>query len=470
MNAYLVGVGAYLLIMALIGVYFSRKSVKGNEDFIAAGRSLPLWIVSGTLLATFVGSGTVVGGASFIYQYGPFAAIFNLSGGIVGTIVLYFLAGKIRTGKAFTVPELIERRFGTAARLVSSIIILLAFIGITAYQFTGGAYVLQITTGLPIETGSIIIGVLVIFLTVSGGLFSVAYTDAISALLIVAGFLLGLPFILHSVDGFSGLAASLPETTKSWNGGLSVPQLLGFFLPLFLLVLGDQNMYQRFGAAKDPNVARKSTIGFFLGSCLVISLTIIIATSAIVLFPSIAPDTAVLNMAIKGLPLPIGMIVLCATVAFIITTATSYLLSASGNIIYDLFKRYSKKDISDKKLLKYNRFTVIGVGVLAYVLGMYFPTVLELQMYSYTMYGAALTPAILATVMWKRATKAGILSSMITGAVGTILWEVVLDKPFDWNSVLFALPLSVLALIIVSLLTSNKSRIENNEKPFIVND
>lgn len=158
-------------------------------------------------------------------------------------------------------------------------------------------------------------------------------------------------------------------------------------------------------------------------------------------------------MAINGLPLPIGMIILCASVAFIITTATSYLLSASGNIIYDLFKRYSSKKISDKKLLRYNRLTVIGVGVLAYALGTFFPTVLELQMYSYTMYGAALTPAILATVMWKRATKAGILSSMIAGATGTIFWEAVLNKPFDWNSVLFALPLSILALVIVSLLT-----------------
>ncbi|MEC1154329.1 sodium:solute symporter family protein [Cytobacillus horneckiae] len=459
MTGYLVAVGVYLLAMALIGVYFSRKSISDNEDFMAAGRSLPLWVVAGTLLATFTGSGTIVGGASFIYQYGPFAAIFNLSGGIVGTIVLYFLAGRIRQGEAYTVPEIIEKRFGNVARLVSSIIILFAFIGITAYQFTGGAYVLQITTGLPVETGAIIIGVLVIFLTVSGGLFSVAYTDAISALLIVGGFLLGLPFILNTVDGFSGLAASLPEVQKSWNGGLSIPQLLGYFLPLFLLVLGDQNMYQRFASAKSPTVARRSTIGFFFGSITVIGLTIIFATAAIVLFPNIAPDTAVLHLATNGLPIPVGVIILCAAVAFIITTATSYLLSASGNIIYDLFKRYSKKDISDKKLLKYNRYTVIALGVLAYALAMYFPTVLELQMYSYTMYGAALTPAILATILWKRATKAGILGSMFVGATGTIFWEVILDKPFDWNSVLFALPLSVLTLIIVSLLTGkNKDR------------
>ncbi|UQX55131.1 hypothetical protein M5V91_05070 [Cytobacillus pseudoceanisediminis] len=73
------------------------------------------------------------------------------------------------------------------------------------------------------------------------------------------------------------------------------------------------------------------------------------------------------------------------------------------------------------------------------------------------MYGASLTPAILATVLWKNATKAGVISSMIVGGSATMIWEIGLDRPLDWNSVLFALPLSVLTLIIVSLLTRNKN-------------
>ncbi|MEI4768808.1 sodium:solute symporter family protein [Psychrobacillus sp. FJAT-51614] len=463
MSIYLISVIIYLVVMALMGVYFGRKSIETSTDFMAAGRSLPIFVVMGTLLATFVGSGTIIGGASFIYQYGPWAAIFNLSGGIVGIIVLYFIAEKVRVGEAYTVPEIIEKRFGGKARLISSIFILLAYVGITAYQFTGGAYVLQITTGLSIETSAIIIAALVIFLTVSGGLFSVAYTDALSALLIVFGLLLGLPFVLNNVGGFEGLALSLPEQAKQWNGGLSFLQLLGFFLPLFLLILGDQNMYQRFAAAKDANTAKRSTIGFFVGSVLVIGLTIIFATAAIVMFPDIKPDTAVLNMAINGLPLGIGLVVLCAAVAFIITTATSYLLSASGNIVYDIYKHYSKKEIPDKKLLSVNRYVVVILGVLAYILGMYFPSVLAIQMYSYTMYGAAITPAILATILWKRATTAGILSSMVIGGVSTILWEVILDRPFELNSVLFALPMSVLALVVVSLLTQPRTvEVENS--------
>ncbi|OHX50894.1 sodium:proline symporter [Cytobacillus oceanisediminis] len=443
--------------MALIGVYFAKKSVKNSDDFMVAGRSLPLFVVMGTLLATFVGSGTVVGGASFIYQYGPFAAIFNLSGGIVGAIILYFIASKIRQIEIYTVPDLLERRFGKTALYISSVIIIFAFVGITAYQFTGGAYVLQLTTGIPLEIGAIIMCALVIFLTVSGGLFSVAYTDALSAILIIIGFLFGVPFALNAVGGFEGLSLSLPEMNKTWNGGLSFPQLLGFFLPLFLLVLGDQNMYQRFSAAKDPNVARKSTIGFFVGSIFVISLTIILATTSIVLFPDIKPDTAILSLAIDGVPLVVGLLILCSAVAFIITTATSYLLSASGNIVSDLIQRSSKSKLSESKLLWYNRVIVVILGVLAYVLGQFFPSVLAIQMYSYTMYGASLTPAILATVLWKNATKAGVISSMIVGGSATMIWEIGLDRPLDWNSVLFALPLSVLTLIIVSLATRNKN-------------
>lgn len=458
MNVYLVAVIVYMVIMALIGVYFARTSISDSDDFMVAGRSLPLFIVIGTLLATFVGSGTVVGGASFIYQYGPFAAIFNLSGGFIGAIVLYFIAEKVRLSNTYTVPHLIEKRFGKVARLIASILILLAFVGITAYQFTGGAYVLQLTTGIPLEWGALIVAILVIFLTMSGGLFSVAYTDALSAILMVLGFVIGVPFALNAVGGFEELAIQLPENTLTWNGGLSVLQLLGFFLPLFLLVLGDQNMYQRLSASKDPKVARKSVIGFIVGNIIVIALTIMLATTAIVLFPTIEPDAALLTLAVEGVPIVIGVLILSAAVAFLITTATSYLLSASGNIVYDLFYfiKGEREPLSEKQMVRFSRLTVLILGVVAYILGQFFPTVLEIQMYSYTMYGASITPAILAALLWKKATTAGVLTSMIVGGTSTIVWEMILNRPMDWNSVLVALPLAVLSLIVVSLMTQNK--------------
>src|SRR5699024_3424755 len=194
--------------------------------------------------------------------------------------------------------------------------------------------------------------------------------------------------------------------------------------PLFLLILGDQNMYQRLSASRSASVARKSTVGFVISNALVIGLTILLATVVIVMFPNIEPDAAILRVAVHGCPAVIGMlllraavgiIILSAVVAFLITTGTSYLLSVSGNLVYDLFQRFSKNEMTEKRILSLNRWTVVGLGIFAYILGEYFPTVLELQMYAYTMYGAAITPAILATMLWKQATRYGIVSSMIVG-------------------------------------------------------
>ncbi|MBS4192328.1 sodium:solute symporter family protein [Bacillus sp. FJAT-49705] len=456
MSVHLAVVLAYLALMVLCGIYYAKKEVKSSEDFMVAGRRLPGIVLVGTLLATWVGSGTIVGGASFIYKYGPLASIIYFAGGPVGIIILYFIADKVRALKKNTLPELLEIKYGSTTRLVATIFMLLAYIGIAAYQFIGGGIILSTTTGLSPETGTILIAIFVIFLAVSGGMFSVAYTDFVSSILIVGGLILALPFLIPSVGGFSGLAAALPDTHKTWSGGLTAMQLIGFFLPTLMLILGDQNMYNRFSSAKDERTAKKSTIGFFLGNIIIISTAILMATTAVVLYPNIKGDTAILHIAAHGVPIPIGAIILAAAVALIITTANSFLLSAAGNVVYDLYAKY-KGNLSEEKHLSFSRKAVIAIGVLAYILGTFFPSVLEVQMYSYTMYGAAITPIVLATFFWKRANTPGALSSIITGGLATLFWEMVLGKPFGWNSILFSLPLSILVLVIVSLATEKKS-------------
>ncbi|WP_028784022.1 sodium:solute symporter family protein [Thalassobacillus devorans] len=467
-NIYITVVVLYLVLMILMGVYYAKREVKTSEDFMVAGRRLPRIIMIGTLLATWVGSGTVVGGASFIYQYGPLASIIYFAGAPIGIFILYFIADKARALSKYTVPEMLEVKFGKHTRTIAAIFILLAYVGITSYQFIGGGYVLNITTGISVEMGTLITAALVIFLATTGGMFSVAYTDFLSSFLIVIGFIIGIPFALSAAGGVDGLTTGLSEAQLSWTGGLTVTQLIGFFLPTFLLILGDQNMYQRFSSAKTPAVAKKSTVGFFFGDLLIVGLAITLATCSIVLFPNIPADTAIIELAASGLPIGIGSLILAASVAFIITTGNSYLLSSAGNLVYDLIQGFRKKKIPENKLLGLNRYIVILLGAFAYIIGQFFPTVLAIQMYSYTMYGAAITPTILASFLWKRATTPGVLTSIITGGVATLFWEMALQRPMGWNSVLISLPLSVAALIVVSLLTKPKQLEAQSSK--VVND
>ena len=445
---------AYLLGLVLLSIYLGKKEVETSDDFLTAGRSLSLPILIGTLLATWVGGGTVTGTANFIYSRGPIAGILHLMGPPFGILILYFIANRIRNIEGYTVPEILEIRYGSVARTISAICIILAYVGIASNQFKGCGYIISLSTGLDINIATILSAVAITLLAVSGGMYAIAYSDFASALLMVIGFLIAIPFALRQVGGFSNMTSQIPEIKTTVTGGLTWAQMLGFIFPGFFLVLGDQNMYQRFGSAKDAETARKSNIGFFVAEIIVCALTIILVTVGIVLIPNLEEaDTVVFVMAMEHLPFVIGGIVIATSVAFMITTGDSFLLSASTNVTEDIWMRFTNKDVTGQEKLRFTRVTIVVLSVLAYIFGKYFPSMLKMQTYAYTMYGAAITPALLGALTWKRANKYGGLASIISGGAMTLIWDVVLKQPMDLNSSIISVPVAVIVLIVVSLLT-----------------
>ncbi|WP_203230160.1 sodium:solute symporter family protein [Segeticoccus rhizosphaerae] len=308
------------------------------------------------------------------------------------------------------------------------------------------------------QSGAIVVALLVMFLAFGGGLKSVAWSDFASALVIVLSLVIALPLILGGdIGGAGDYWNGMPETHRTFSGGLSWLQLLGYFLPLFLLILADQNMYQRLGASRDESEAKKSTAGFFFSSFLVTIPVALLGSAAVVLLPKIAPDTAILSLAGRDyLPTIMGGLLLAGALAFIITTGSSFLLSGAGNIVYDVVQRLMGRELNDAKRLRVHRWAVLGIGIVAYILGRYFPTVLELQMYSYTVYGVALAPPVLAIFFWRRASRNGALLAMVLGVVVTITWEQ-LDQPYDLNSVLISLPVALIALVAGSLVMPDRT-------------
>ncbi|MDQ5818929.1 MAG: sodium:solute symporter family protein, partial [Actinomycetota bacterium] len=209
--------------------------------------------------------------------------IFFFAGAPMGILILYLsLADRIQGLTKYTVPEILEIRYGALARAFGSVCILLAYVGVVSYQFTGGGYVLNVTTGIPPWLGTLIIACVVIFLATTRGFVSAVHTDAIGAVIIVGALLIWLPRVLGEVGGFGGLLSMLPEEQASWNGGLSIPQLLGYFLPLLLVLLGSQSVYQRLSSAENPGIDGRSAGGLLVAAVAMISLVIILATCSIV--------------------------------------------------------------------------------------------------------------------------------------------------------------------------------------------
>jgi len=448
---------AYIALMIVIGAWFSRsKAVSDGDDFVLAGRSLPAPVLTGTLLATFVGSGSIIGGANFIYGHGPLAGLVFFGGTFLGIICLYFLATKVRRMSHYTIPQLLEARFGKGVRVIATVIVLVAYIGITAYQFTGAGYIFSLITPLTTVQGTIVAALLITFLALGGGLKSVAWTDFVSAFLIAIALLAAVFYVfVYDVGGFGSYVNQLDPALRSITGGLTPIQMLGFFLPLFLLILGDQNMHQRLAAAKSEQAARTATIGFFFGAILIVGPIILLASASSFLQPTIAADMAVLSLGAEGYtPAGIGGMLLAGAFALIITTGSSYLLTCSGNIVHDLVFESKRVTVDKKKALVLGRWSVLAVAALAYVMVQFFPSVLALQMYAYTMYGVSITPVVLAALFWKRATPAGAIAGMLAGGLMTVVWQLS-SMSAEVNAVVVSLPVALISLIGVSLATKN---------------
>ncbi|MCD6363264.1 MAG: sodium:solute symporter family protein [Synergistetes bacterium] len=444
----------YLTVVMLISIYYS-KLIKTSEDFTVAGRTLPGIIVAGTLMATWMGSGTVVGGTNSLgFKHGPWVAIIFSLASPVGIVILYLLSNKINRLKMQTVPDVLQYRYGESARILGSLIIMIAYVGIVSYQFKGIGFVLQATLGIPSNIGTLLGAAVVIGSAVLGGLYSVAYTDFLSACLMLLGLCIGVPLAISHAGGWSAIAAKLPPKHLSL-GGLSPLTIMGYFFPLLFLILGDQNMYQRFFAARDPKAARWGAIGWFLGVLIVTPLVAFGATAARALYPNIPAGMALIRLASSSMPTIIGALCLAAITAFIITTGNSYLLSSAVNLGWDIYTRLINPEATDRHRLLITRWGVVVLGILAYLIITFFPTVLSVQMYAYTMYGASITPALLAAVISSRITPAAGISSMLVGAIATIAWEIA-GKPYGLASVMIAAPLAIITLILVNLLSSKR--------------
>ena len=451
---------AYLVVIMLVGGYFYSKEKKaGNnshEEFLLAGRSLGKIVIIGTIFATYLGGGTVTGGGnSLAYEFGIWPSICFAIPPIISLSVLLLMSEKIRNSGCFTVAELLEKKFGGAARTISAAIIALSFISIVSFQYRGLGFVLSTTTGISVGACTVICAVVVIILAYSGGLKTVAITDAMSAFIMLLSIGLALPMLVSEVGGIEWIKSQATPTQLSFFGGQTFLGWLGAYLPLTLLTIGDQNFYQRINAAKDLKTARIGLIGCMIASVIIIPLIGCISFIGRLWFGANIQAGQSLIATSSLLPVLWGGFLLAGASAFIITTADSFLLSASSNFTMDIYLKVINPKATEKQQVFATRMFIAIAGVLALIILSFYPSILAVQYMSYTISGCAITPAVISVLVWPKVTKFGGIASMVCGTIATIIWEV-LKYPYGIQTIYIALPISIVVLIVGSLCTQPK--------------
>ena len=456
---YLYAILAYLAVLVGLGIYQARHAETG-DDFLVAGRTLPWHVLVFTLLATWIGSGSLFGGAGLGYRAG-FPALWQSAGAWTGIALVYFLAPRVRRIAKYTMPDILELRYGATARVLGTIVVVIAYTTIAAYQFRGGGRLLNLVAGIDIGTGALITMAFCVVYTALAGMLSVAYLDIGNGVAMTIGVALGVAYLILHAGGIGDAFGALRGDQVALFGTLDPwKDAFALFLPTMLLLMGEANMYQKFFSAKDERNARLSVIGWIAGTILVETLIIAIGVFGSVVIPNlVGADTEAIVIRVAGTVLPpvLGILLICGAAAIIVSTANSFLLTPASALMRDVYQKIINPHATDKQILLLTRMFVVVLGLLGFVALRFFTTILEMALWAYTMYGASITPALLAAFLWPRVTRAGGTASIAAGMVTTLGWEINAringGYPYELDTVYPALALSVIALLVVSLAT-----------------
>jgi len=455
-------IALYMLVMLLIGWWASKYYIKGMTDFLLAGRRLGIWLGAATLAATHFGGGAVMGGGEYGFKYGISGAWYGVSCGI-GLLFLILTAEKFRALALYTVPDYLEERYGgKAIRLLGALLSIVALIGILAAQVLSARSALSII-GLKEDTlGAIIVTLVFIIYTTTGGLWAVTLTDFIQIILASIGVIIGAAIVLAKTGGFAGLQAALsskgvdPSFFSFW--GMGTASIMWLLLPTVMYTLIGQDFYQRLFATKDPKTAKGAAL---LGGIVLVIISFfptIIGMGAKALSNEDLGRMAV-PWVLQNLMGPVlGGIVLSAILAAIMSTADSLLSAATSHIVKDLWiEVFRISTIEDEtKLLRVSRVFTALIGIVSLLIALIVPGIIDALIYSYTMYTAGVFIPVIGGILWKGATKAGALVSLIAGSIVALYGILTGLELFGAPAEIYSALVSLVLFIVVSLLTSKK--------------
>ncbi len=426
----------YVLLIMLIGWWSSRK-IHNMDDFLVAGRRLPYWMATATLLATWFGAGSSMGVASTVYQEGgglhrvvadPFGAALSL------IIAGFFYVALLRRMRLLTVTDIVERAYGKRAGVYSALWMVPVFVGWLGAQILGIGTILKLLFGIDALAGSLIGAAIILIYTYAGGMWAVTLTDIVQVALIIFGLSLIVPGAISQAGGFEALVERIPDADlsllpadRSYNGWVSY---VGQWVMMGLGCVVGQDLIQRSLASRSPLVAKRSALTAGIGYLMIGFIPITIGFSArYILSPEGSalteglfdatgmladPDTVIPVMAAQILPSWMLALFLSALVSAIMSSADSSLLAGTSlftnNVVRPCFPH-----LNDRKLLTITRISTVAVLVVSLTLALNVEKIYSLLINSWSSQLLVTFIPVTAALYFPKIGKNAIWCSMLTG-------------------------------------------------------
>ncbi|MBL7047042.1 MAG: sodium/proline symporter [Candidatus Marinimicrobia bacterium] len=447
MSAIGIGFAIYLIVILVVGIWSARRT-KTLPEFLLAGRKLGPWVVAFSERASGESGWMLLGLTGLVYACGlgdPSGtklepAIWTAIGCVLGiTVSWYLVAERLRRESeqlgALTIPRYFELKYGgnqPVIRLVATGIISFCFAFYIAAQFDAAGKSLEQTFGWSHMSGVMTGAAIIVFYTLMGGFFAVAWTDFIQGWIMLVT-LVVLPFVtLGHLGGWSGLVdkigninPDLLSITGNRTGWTLISGILGG-LGVGLGYSGQPHLLARYmsiRSAEDIKTSRKIAI-----------VWAILAYGGAVLMGLVAlgyfgggyfkdPEMMMPELAKTIFPAWFAGILISGALAAMMSTADSQLLVTTSAVSEDIYHQFIKPDASQKQLVKVSRQVTMVLGIIAILLSNLPKSIFDKVLFAWGGLGAAFGPALILSLWWKKTSKNGVLSGMIVGFVSVILWD-----------------------------------------------
>ena len=421
----------YLLVTIAIGLWAAQR-VHNSKDYVVAGRSLPLYMNTATVFATWFGAESVLSVSVEFSKSGLGGIIADPFGSSVCLVIVALcFARAFYRMDLLTIGDFYRKRYGRSMELGTSVVIAISYLGWTAAQLTALGLVFSTLTdgAISLQTGIIISGVVVLAYTIWGGMWSVAMTDLFQSVMIIVGLGIIAWFVGDMAGGAGKVIGTVAEAGKFefWPRG-GTREWLAFVTAFLTLAIGSipqQDIFQRVTSAKNE---RTAIAGSLLGGIVYFSFVFVpvyIVAAGLLIDPSLgtllsAPDARetqrILPEFILGhTPLWIQVLFFGALLSAILSTASGAIIAPTSlcteNIVKPLYPH-----MSDRQFLLTLRVVLVSFTLAALIFALHSKqTMYDMVQNAYTVTLVAALVPLAAGIFWKRSNNAGAILSAVLG-------------------------------------------------------
>jgi SSS family solute:Na+ symporter len=471
------GFALYLVAMLAIGFATSRASSSGMAAFFLANRALGKVVVALSAVASGRSGWLLLGFSGLAFARGASALWAAVGYVVVEAAMFWSLGRRLRrfsgARDCLTVPDVLAARVGEGRGVLRALLVLVVLAFTVPYlgaQFLAGGKTFHALFDLPQAGGIALTAGIVLAYTILGGMLAVSLTDVVQAWF-MAGALVLIP--VAAVLDLGGMGAVQRELA-TLDPALVDPLAIGAgaligFLGIGLGSPGQPHILVRFMAIRDERELRAAAVvGTFWNVVMALGAAAIgLAARAqfgeAAALPAGDRENAYTALAAAHLsPFLFGLV--CASIfAAIMSTADSQLLVAASAVVRDLYEKLvlgrrpatrGVRTLDDRRLVLVSRVVIAAVTLLALGIAMLGgDLVFWLVLFAWAGMGAALGPAVVCALYWRRTTRAGLIAGVVTGTLTVIVWSLVPELKAAVYELIPAWIAGAAAIVVTSLAT-----------------